>query len=224
MHRVDRGHPTALAVEHEHTRVGLPIPGSTTPRPPCSTVRRGGRDGTVPSRAAPVHRRKGRRRRGAPRRNGRGRGRISFPASVTAEAGLPSRSGGGEIAPEAAPSGLHPCHDPTRDSDRQFRTRLAQFAQTMHASNLFEAIPPQLPDELVEVLAEGQGHVRIVRLVSRATPRSMASGTIRRTRIGRPLVGPRRVEFRGFRQWRSARRRTETRRLAPHSSPLETPR
>jgi cupin 2 domain-containing protein len=36
----------------------------------------------------------------------------------------------------------------------------------MHASNLFEAIPPQLPDELVEVLAEGQGHVRIVRHVS----------------------------------------------------------
>lgn len=36
----------------------------------------------------------------------------------------------------------------------------------MHASNLFEAIPPILPDELVEVLAEGHGHVRIVRLVS----------------------------------------------------------
>ncbi len=36
----------------------------------------------------------------------------------------------------------------------------------MHASNLFEAIPENLPDELVEVLAEGQGRVRIVRLVS----------------------------------------------------------
>lgn len=36
----------------------------------------------------------------------------------------------------------------------------------MNASNLFEAIPANLPDELVEVLAEGQGHVRIVRLVS----------------------------------------------------------
>jgi cupin 2 domain-containing protein len=52
------------------------------------------------------------------------------------------------------------------DSDRHFLVRLAQSVETMHASNLFEAIPPQLPDELVEVLAEGQGHVRIVRLVS----------------------------------------------------------
>lgn len=36
----------------------------------------------------------------------------------------------------------------------------------MHASNLFEAIPAALPDELVEVLAEGDGNIRIVRLVS----------------------------------------------------------
>ena len=36
----------------------------------------------------------------------------------------------------------------------------------MNASNLFTAIPTGLPDELVEVLAEGHGHVRIVRLVS----------------------------------------------------------
>lgn len=37
---------------------------------------------------------------------------------------------------------------------------------TMHPSNLFESIPANLPEELVEVLAEGRGHVRIVRLVS----------------------------------------------------------
>ncbi len=36
----------------------------------------------------------------------------------------------------------------------------------MHASNLFEAIPARLSDELVEVLAEGRGQLRIVRLVS----------------------------------------------------------
>lgn len=36
----------------------------------------------------------------------------------------------------------------------------------MKATNLFEAIPPVLPDELVEVLAEGTGSLRIVRLVS----------------------------------------------------------
>lgn len=36
----------------------------------------------------------------------------------------------------------------------------------MHASNLFQSIPENLPDELVEVLAEGKGHLRIVRLVS----------------------------------------------------------
>lgn len=36
----------------------------------------------------------------------------------------------------------------------------------MHPSNLFESIPANLPEELVEVLAEGRGHVRIVRLVS----------------------------------------------------------
>lgn len=36
----------------------------------------------------------------------------------------------------------------------------------MRTTNLFEAIPAELPDELVEVLAEGAGEVRIVRLVS----------------------------------------------------------
>ncbi len=36
----------------------------------------------------------------------------------------------------------------------------------MRTTNLFEAIPAELPDELVEVLAEGTGRVRIVRLVS----------------------------------------------------------
>lgn len=36
----------------------------------------------------------------------------------------------------------------------------------MHPSNLFETVPAPMPEELVEVLAEGQGHVRIVRLVS----------------------------------------------------------
>jgi len=36
----------------------------------------------------------------------------------------------------------------------------------MQTSNLFASIPSGLPDELVEVLAEGQGHIRIVRLVS----------------------------------------------------------
>jgi len=37
----------------------------------------------------------------------------------------------------------------------------------MKAANLFESIPSALPEELVEVLAEGKGHIRIVRLVSR---------------------------------------------------------
>ncbi len=37
----------------------------------------------------------------------------------------------------------------------------------MHASNLFEDIPANLPDELVEVLAEGKGEIRVVRLVSK---------------------------------------------------------
>lgn len=37
----------------------------------------------------------------------------------------------------------------------------------MKAANLFESIPSTLPEELVEVLAEGKGHIRIVRLVSR---------------------------------------------------------
>lgn len=36
----------------------------------------------------------------------------------------------------------------------------------MHATNLFAAIPATLTDELVEVLAEGKGRLRIVRLVS----------------------------------------------------------
>jgi len=36
----------------------------------------------------------------------------------------------------------------------------------MKAANLFESIPPELPEELVEVLASGKGDVRIVRLVS----------------------------------------------------------
>jgi len=36
----------------------------------------------------------------------------------------------------------------------------------MKAANLFESIPPELPEELVEVLASGKGGVRIVRLVS----------------------------------------------------------
>jgi cupin 2 domain-containing protein len=37
----------------------------------------------------------------------------------------------------------------------------------MKASNLFEAIPGPLPEEFVEVLAEGRGRLRVVRLVSR---------------------------------------------------------
>ena len=37
----------------------------------------------------------------------------------------------------------------------------------MKAANLFESIPSALPEELVEVLAESDGHTRIVRLVSR---------------------------------------------------------
>ena len=37
----------------------------------------------------------------------------------------------------------------------------------MKAANLFESIPSAMPGELVEVLAEGKGHLRIVRLVSR---------------------------------------------------------
>lgn len=36
----------------------------------------------------------------------------------------------------------------------------------MKVANLFRSIPPDLPEELVEVLAEGKGHLRIVRLVS----------------------------------------------------------
>jgi len=36
----------------------------------------------------------------------------------------------------------------------------------MHATNLFESIPTDIPEELVEVLAEGRGQIRIVRLVS----------------------------------------------------------
>lgn len=36
----------------------------------------------------------------------------------------------------------------------------------MHAANLFHPIPADLPGELVEVLAEGTGRIRIVRLVS----------------------------------------------------------
>jgi len=36
----------------------------------------------------------------------------------------------------------------------------------MKAAHLFESIPSALPEELVEVLAEGKGHIRIVRLVS----------------------------------------------------------
>ncbi len=36
----------------------------------------------------------------------------------------------------------------------------------MKAANLFGSFPSDLPEELVEVLAEGNGHVRIVRLVS----------------------------------------------------------
>jgi len=36
----------------------------------------------------------------------------------------------------------------------------------MKAANLFRSIPPDLPEELIEVLAEGTGHLRIVRLVS----------------------------------------------------------
>lgn len=34
-------------------------------------------------------------------------------------------------------------------------------------SNLFEDVPGELPEELVEVLAEGRGSIRVVRLVSR---------------------------------------------------------
>ena len=37
----------------------------------------------------------------------------------------------------------------------------------MTAGNLFEGISADLPDELVEVLAEGEGKVRIERIVSR---------------------------------------------------------
>ena len=36
----------------------------------------------------------------------------------------------------------------------------------MHAANLFQSIPTEMPEELVEVLAEGKGRIRIVRLVS----------------------------------------------------------
>ncbi len=36
----------------------------------------------------------------------------------------------------------------------------------MQGSNLFETVPSDFPDEWVEVLAEGRGQVRIVRLVS----------------------------------------------------------
>ncbi len=36
----------------------------------------------------------------------------------------------------------------------------------MKVASLFRSIPPDLPEELVEVLAEGKGHLRIVRLVS----------------------------------------------------------
>jgi cupin 2 domain-containing protein len=36
----------------------------------------------------------------------------------------------------------------------------------MLPSNLFETVPASMPEELVEVLAEGHGHLRIVRLVS----------------------------------------------------------
>ena len=36
----------------------------------------------------------------------------------------------------------------------------------MQVSNLFDAIPEELPEELVEVLASGKGPVRILRLVS----------------------------------------------------------
>lgn len=37
----------------------------------------------------------------------------------------------------------------------------------MQVSNLFDSIPASLSDELVEVMAEGTGTLRIVRLVSR---------------------------------------------------------
>lgn len=37
----------------------------------------------------------------------------------------------------------------------------------MTAGNLFEGVPADLPQELVEVLAEGEGKIRIERIVSR---------------------------------------------------------
>ena len=41
------------------------------------------------------------------------------------------------------------------------------YPEQMNHGNLYTEIPENLPDELVEVLAEGQGNLRIERIVSR---------------------------------------------------------
>lgn len=58
----------------------------------------------------------------------------------------------------------------TESVEKSEKYRLSLFIlsifSTMHATNLFESIPTDIPEELVEVLAEGRGQIRIVRLVS----------------------------------------------------------